>query len=127
MKGHRGSLSAMSVCLLLSVIALVGLVFDGGTSVNEYMRLSDIAENAARRGAQEIVGIRAGEAHIDGREALIASKNYLRSHDVSGSVSVTRESVIVEVEGDVPFQILSIFGLSGRHLRVVRTAGIVAG
>lgn len=127
MKVHRGSLSAMSVCLALSMMALVGLVFDGGAGVNEYMRLSDIAENAARRGAQEIVGIRAGNAHIDSREASIASKNYLRSHGISGSVLITRESVTVEVEGDVKFQILSIIGLSRRHLRVVRTAGIVAG
>ena len=127
MRVHRGSLSAMSVCLVLSVMALVGLVFDGGANVNEYMRLSDIAENAARVGAQEIVGIRAGDAHIDSRKAAIASKNYLRSYGVAGSVSITRESVMVAVEGDVTFQILSIIGLSGRHLRVVRTAGIVAG
>ena len=127
MKSDRGSLSAMSVCLVLSVMALVGLVFDGGASVNEYMRLSDIAENAARMGAQEIIGIRAGDAHIDSRNAAIASKNYLRSYGVSGSVSITRESVMVEIEGDVAFQILNIIGLSGRHLRVVRTAGIVAG
>ncbi|CAB4612537.1 unannotated protein [freshwater metagenome] len=127
MRGHRGSLSAMSVCLVLSVMALVGLVFDGGANVNEYMRLSDIAENAARVGAQEIVGIRAGDAHIDSRKAAIACKNYLRSYGVAGSVSITRESVMVAVEGDVTFQILSIIGLSGRHLRVVRTAGIVAG
>lgn len=127
MNSCRGSLSAMSVCLVLSAMALAGLVFDGGASVNEYMRLSDIAENAARRGAQEIVGIRAGDAHIDRRNAAIASKNYLRTYGISGSVSTTRESVTVEVESDVKFQILSIIGLSRRHLRVVRTAGIVAG
>ena len=127
MKGNRGSLSALTVCLVLSGMALVGLVFDGGASVNEYMKLSDIAENAARAGAQEIVGIRAGDAHIDSRAAVISSEKYLQSYGVVGEVSTTNDSVIVEVDGGVKFQILGIIGLSRHRLHVVRSARIVAG
>lgn len=127
MKDHRGSLSALTVCLILSAMALVGLVFDGGASINQYMRLSDIAENAARVGAQEIIGIRANDAHIDSRAAVIASKKYLQMYGVIGNVSTTNGSVMVEVEGVVKYQVLGIIGLSRRHLQVVRSARIVAG
>lgn len=127
MRDNRGSLSALTVCLILSAMALVGLVFDGGASVNEYMRLSDIAENAARVGAQEIVGIRAGNPHIDSRAAVMASKKYLQIYGVTGNVTTTDDSVMVEVEGVVNYQVLGIIGLSRHHLQVVRSARFVAG
>ena len=127
MKENRGSLSALTVCLVFSAMALIGLVFDGGASINEYMRLSDIAENAARVGAQEIVGIRAGDAHVDSRAAVISSKRYLQAYGVNGKISTTDDSVMVEVEGAVKYQILGIIGLSSQHLRVMRSARIIAG
>lgn len=127
MTRNRGSLSAMTVCLTLSAMALVGLVFDGGASINEYMRLSDVAENAARVGAQEIVGIRAGNAHIDNHAATVASKKYLQAYGVMGEVSTTRDTITVEVNGAVKYQILGIIGLSRHRLRVTRSAQIVEG
>lgn len=108
-------------------MALIGLVLDGGADINEYMRLSDIAENAARAGAQEIVGIRAGNAHIDSHAAEVTSKKYLRTYGVMGEVATTRDTVTVEVNGVVRYQILGIIGLSGRRLRVMRSAQIIAG
>jgi hypothetical protein len=127
MSESRGSLSALMVCLVLAAMTLVGLVFDGGAGINEYMRLSDIAENAARVGAQEVDGIRAGEAHIDVRSAGIASQNYLRIQGVTGTVHATRDSVVVEVFGSTKFQILGLVGLSGRRIHVLRSARLVAG
>lgn len=127
MKKNRGSLSALTVCLVLSMIALVGLVLDGGAGINEYMRLSDIAENAARVGAQEITGVRAGDIRIDRSSAINSSKDYLRLHGVAGSVETTDDSVVVEVWGYARFQILGLVGLSGRQIHVLRTAQLVAG
>ncbi len=127
MNKNRGSLSALLVCLVLAAMTLVGLVFDGGASINEYMRLSDIAENAARVGAQEIEGIRAGDAKIDERSAEIASRNYMRMHRVTGTVEATADSVVVEIFGFTNFQILGLVGLSGRRIHVLRSARLVAG
>jgi Flp pilus assembly protein TadG len=127
MKNQRGSLSALTVCIVLSAMTLVGLVFDGGHSVSEYMRLSDIAENAARAGAQEVTGLRAGELRIDSRAAISVSQSYLHTHGVNGQVETNKDSVSVEVTGVRRFQILGIIGLSSQRLRIIRTASVVSG
>ena len=127
MNNQRGSVSALMVCIVLSALTLVGLVFDAGTSVNEYTRLSDIAENAARAGAQEVTGLRAGDFRIDSRDAVMTSQAYLRSYGVDGRVEVDHDSVSVEVIGSNRFQILGVIGLSSQRLHVVRTAFVVAG
>jgi Flp pilus assembly protein TadG len=126
-KNQRGSLSALTVCVVLSALTLVGLVFDGGTSVSEYTRLSDIAENAARIGAQELTGLRAGELRIDSGAAVSAGQSYLRAHGVLGHVETSNDSVSVEVASARRFQILGIIGLNGQRLRIVRTAFVVSG
>jgi hypothetical protein len=127
MKNQRGSLSALTVCIVLSAMTLVGLVFDGGHSVSEYTRLSDIAENAARVGAQAVTGLRAGELRIDSRTAVSAGQTYLRAHGVNGNIETSNESVSVEVTGARRFQILGIIGLNSQRLRIVRTASVVSG
>jgi Flp pilus assembly protein TadG len=127
MKNQRGSLSALTVCIVLSAMTLVGLVFDGGHSVSEYTRLSDIAENAARAGAQEVIGLRAGDLRIDSRNAVAVGKSYLLAHGVHGQVETTKDSVSIEVIGTRRFQILGIIGLGSQRLRIVRSASIVSG
>jgi Flp pilus assembly protein TadG len=127
MSNQRGSLSALTVCIVLSALTLVGLVFDGGSSVNEYTRLSDIAENAARAGAQEVTGVRAGDLRIDARHAIATSQTYLQSHGVRGRVEITENSVLVEVTGTHRFQILGIIGLNSHRLQITRTAYLVSG
>lgn len=127
MRSSRGSISALTVCLVLSMMTVIGLVLDGGASINEYVRLSDIAENAARAGAQEVSGIRTGDVQIDSQAAEIVGQKYLRFHGVTGTVTTTLDSVVVEVSGETSFQILSLIGLSSRSIHVLRTARLVAG
>lgn len=127
MKYQRGSLSALTVCLVLAAVSLAGLVFDGGTAINEYQRLSDLAENAARAGAQEIVGARAGDLHIDSRAAVTTSRAYLRRFGFEGIITTSADSVTVELESQTHLQILGLFGLQGRHLHVLRSARVVSG
>ena len=127
MSSQRGSVSALTVCIVMSALTLVGLVFDAGSSVNEYTRLSDIAENAARAGAQEVTGLRAGDLRVDSRDAVMTSRAYLRSHGVDGRVDVHQGSVSVEVLGLRRFQILGIIGLGSQRLHIVRTAHMVSG
>jgi hypothetical protein len=124
---ERGSISALTVCIVLTAMALVGLVFDAGNAVNDYTQLSDIAENAARAGVQEVAGLRAGDIRIDSRRAITTSQAYLHSHGVQGRVEVGQDSVSIEVMGIRRFQVLGIVGLQNQRLRIVRTAYIVAG
>jgi hypothetical protein len=127
MKKQRGSLSALTVCIVLSAMTLVGLVFDGGSSVSEYTRLSDIAENAARVAAQQMKGLRAGEMRIDHHTAVSAGQSYLQAHGVRGNVETSHDSVSVEVLDNRRFQILRLIGLESQQLRIIRTASIFSG
>lgn len=127
MKTQRGSLSAITVCLVLAGVSTAGLVFDGGAAINQYQRLSDLAENAARAGAQEIVGVREGNIHIDSRAAGETSRRYLQFFGTAGEVQVSTNSVTVEISAVVTPQILGLFGLHGRRIHVLRTARIVSG
>lgn len=111
----------------MSAVSLAGFVFDGGVAINQYQRLSDLAENAARAGSQEIVGARGGDVHIDSRAALETTRRYLQMFGATGEVQVTANSVTVELSEVAPLQILGIFGLQGRRIHVLRSARIVSG
>jgi Flp pilus assembly protein TadG len=51
---ERGSLSLFAVIFTLVVLMLAGLVYDGGLAVAARQRAADVAESAARAGANAI-------------------------------------------------------------------------
>jgi hypothetical protein len=75
---QRGSFSAFMVIMIVSLVALSGLVFDGGRIIGAYLEMSDDAQNTARIGTQNIVSIRAGEPEIDPAQAHQDMSNYQR-------------------------------------------------
>lgn len=52
--GERGSLSLFAVIFTLVVLMLAGLVYDGGLAIAARQRAADVAESAARAGANAI-------------------------------------------------------------------------
>jgi Flp pilus assembly protein TadG len=52
--GERGSLSVFVVLFAVTVVLLAGLVVDGGMAISKRERAADIAEQAARRVADDI-------------------------------------------------------------------------
>lgn len=123
----RGSVSAMVVCLVATFALLAGLAFDGGRVVNSYVRLSDVAENAARIGAQNIVGIRAGNPRIDSRKATVAMDEFLNGLSLSGRYAFSETSVSVEVTERLAMTALKAIGVLHRRIHVVRVVTIVGG
>lgn len=119
---HRGSISALVVCLVISAIAVLGISYDGGRVVSTYVELSDVAQNAARVGAQHVVGIREGNPRISRSASSFAVENFLRSEDVSGDFDMDSRRVTVRVSAVVPMKILGIIGLHWRTVSVTRSA-----
>lgn len=119
---HRGSISALVVCLVISAIAVLGISYDGGRVVSRYVELSDVAQNAARVGAQHVVGIREGNPRISRSASSSAVKNFLHSEDVSGDFDMDSRRVTVRVSAVVPMKILGIIGLHWRTVSVTRSA-----
>ena len=124
---HRGSLSAMAVCLVPTLYLLAALSIDGGRLVVAHQRASDAAAIAARDGAQEIVGVMEGDPHVDGSGAVARSMRCIRSLGYRGSVRATRESVEVTVIAHVDLPMLSLIGIVRRQVRVTRWADAVVG
>ena len=70
MTRNHGSVTAFVVTVTSSLMLLVGLVHDGGRLVAAHLRVSDVAAAAARAGAQQVVGIRAGRLEVDPAAAV---------------------------------------------------------
>ncbi len=124
---NQGSLSAVMVCLVMATMTLTGLAYDGGRVVSAYMKTSDTAQNAARLGGQQLVGIRSGHPHIDENLATAAMHAYLVARGLTGKFDVQGTKATVEIFQKVPMQILGIIGIGERTIRVVRTVDVVDG
>ena len=123
----QGSISAFIVCLTMSLLLLVGFVYDGGRITSRYAEISDMAENAARIGAQQVVGIRAGKPHIDEEAARRRITTYLQENGVQGRLLIRDGGAVVVISSSVPMHFLSLIGVRERQLRVTRIAQVVKG
>lgn len=124
---NQGSLSAMMVCLVMATMSLAGLAYDGGRVVSMYMEMSDTAQNAARLGGQQLVGIRSGHPRIDEDLATSAMRAYLVVRGLTGKFDVQGVKATVEVSQKVQMRMLGIIGIGDRTIRVIRTVDVVDG
>lgn len=115
MKRERGSVSAFLACLGVGLFAVVGLVVDGGRVLAARRAAIDIAEQAARTGADQLSvdGLRKGVYLVDPASASQAVDAALRAAGMTGTTSVSGDSVTVYVHTMVPATILGIVGLHG--------------
>ena len=126
-RSARGSVSAFVVCLFLGMVALIGLAYDGGRMSSRYGELSDLAANAARIGAQQVTGIRAGDPRIDPDGARTAAARFLARRNLASRIIVQGDRITVTVRTVVPMRILSLLGVRERSIAVSRTVELVAG
>ena len=123
----RGSISALVVCLVMGFVSLAGLAFDGGRAIDTYVEASDVAQNAARLGAQQLVGIRSNRPRIDAQASQRLMQSFVSSHDMNASYVIDGTTAQVTIERQVPMRILGLFGIGNRTVRVTRFADIVDG
>jgi hypothetical protein len=103
---------------------MLGLfMFDSGRYVDTYLRTSGVAENAARIGAQSVVGIRSGDPHVDQRLATNRAMEYLRSEGLAGTVRATGSRIEVTVITDWSPVLVSPLG--DRRIVVRRRASVI--
>lgn len=117
-----GSVTAFVVGIVLTIFTCGALVVDGGKIVRDYLRVADLAENAARSGSQELRSLRSGEPRVDPQRATNAARQYLLRYGVSGDVYVEDGEVIVRITAPVEFGLLKIVGLNRTEVSVTRIA-----
>ena len=117
MRDERGMVTAFVTVFTLAVLFTIGLVLDGGNLLIARREASNVAESAARAGAQALddEALRtSGVYRLDPDEARREALAYLAGVDREGTVNVAGDRVTVTVRIDRRLYILGIAGMSER-------------
>jgi hypothetical protein len=134
--GERGSLSVFMVGFAFMGLGLAGILVDLSSMMNAYLRASDVAEQAARAGADTIDAdyLRdTGEVRItDEATACAEADAIVAAHGDAGLVRLAcglpddqHVTVTVRMSWDTYF--LAAFGVSGGTRDATATAGPLTG
>jgi len=113
-RSERGSVTAFVAGFTVALLAVAGLVADGGFLLAARRQAFDQAEAAARAGAQAIdinALRRHGVVQLDPGQARSDALAYLATTGHQGSVQVTGDTVTVDVTFQRPVTLLGIIGL----------------
>jgi Flp pilus assembly protein TadG len=119
--------SGFAIIMVTAMIAVAGLVLDGGLAVAAKVRAVGVAQAAARAGAQAIdidAYRRSGEVRLNVAQATAAAQDWLARAGATGTVSATPLQVRVEVTASADTQLLSLVGVGS--ITVHATAAAVA-
>ncbi|MHB8244363.1 MAG: hypothetical protein ACYDGN_03260 [Acidimicrobiales bacterium] len=124
---EEGMVTAFVVVFTLALLAMAGLVLDGGLALAAKVHAIDDAQAAARAGAQAIdvpLYRSTGTITLDPAQAVADAQGFLAAAGEHGTVSVAGETVTVNVTITQPTQILSIVGVD--QLTVTGTGSATA-
>jgi len=112
----RGSVTAYLLITTVAIFALAGLVLDGGAALAAHGRAADVAQQAARAGADalDVTSLRSptpAGLTADPAAASTAAGDVLAAAGVTGDVAVNGRSVTVTARVSKPAAILSIVGI----------------
>lgn len=125
-RDEQGSVTPFVVIVVVALLAVSGLVIDGGCALGEKRKAMNVAEQAARVGSDALNegALRDGMVRVDPGGAVVEAERYLRSVGAKGTVEVDGDEVRVTVTGRSETAILSAVGV--RSLRVEATATAVS-
>ncbi len=112
--------------VLVALIVVAGLVFDGGAIIAGHREADAEAEGAARAGAEAVAATERSSAAVtlDPVAARQAAERYLSAYGHGSHVTVAGDRVTVTVTFTEKMQILTIVGL--RSKAVTGTASATA-
>ena len=109
-------MTAFLVGLAASLLALAGLVLDGGLALATKVQAAGAAEAAARAGAQaiDLAAYRSdNRLQLEPAEARQKARAHLSAAGVDGEVTVYGNTVTVVVTTSQRTQLLELVGISG--------------
>lgn len=118
-------MTGFAVIMVIAVLALAGLVLDGGLAVAAKADAFADAQSAARAGAQrlDLALYRAtGQVSLDPIAAATAARAWLASAGVTGTVTATPEQVRVEAIQVADTQLLALVGVDSITVHATATA-----
>ncbi|MBR7827836.1 hypothetical protein KDK95_16065 [Actinospica sp. MGRD01-02] len=111
--------------MVVALLVLAGLVFDGGRALAARVTALDDAQEAARTGAQQIdlATFRAtGAAILNNAAAVTAAENYLAANGETGTATVNGDTVTVTATRTQTTEILSMIGIGSFTENATATA-----
>jgi hypothetical protein len=122
-----GQVTAFVVVMTAALLLAVGLVCDGGAALGARLHAADLAQEAARAGAQEIdlAAYRGtGQLRLDPARAQTAARDYLTRAGWAGAVTVhaAGATVTVTLRGAQPTRLLRLAGLTSLAVTGTGTA-----
>jgi Flp pilus assembly protein TadG len=142
-EAERGSLTLMLAAMFVMLLALAGIVVDGGAKLAAAENASSAAQEAARAGAgmvNETTAYENGSFVVDRGQAIQAAHQYLAASGYHGTVTtapgtacpaaVARAACIsiqVTVHITQHTKILSLIGIDWMHVNGTATAALVSG
>ena len=112
---ERGTATVFVVGFMLALLVVAGLVIDGGDVLAARRDAANVAESAARAGAQALdIGAArtSGGTQLDASAAVARAENYLTQTGYDGSASVHGNEVLVEVTIRRHMFLLGLAGLT---------------
>ncbi len=111
--GERGQVTAFLAVFVVALLAVAGLVIDGGYTLAAKRRAMNEAEGAARAAAQAVTpgSLRQGEPVLDPAKATLLAQNYLAKTGHTGTIAIDGQRVSVSVSFAQPMLVLGLGGL----------------
>ena len=126
-----GSLTLMLAALMVALLALAGLVIDGGRKLNQSASAYAIAQEAARAGAGMVdrsAAYRSGTFQVDQAQALAAARAYLAGAGYAGTVTADgTQRILVTVTVTRHTLVLSLIGIDTMTSSGSAVASLVSG
>jgi hypothetical protein len=129
-RGDEGTVTAFVVCFTVALIAVAGLVVDGGSILAARQHAFEDADAAARAGAQAIDegALRDGQPiTLDPTRAQQLAQEQLAASGERGTVTVSGDDVTVVITRTQPLSILGFIGVSSVTIHASGTAHAVRG
>jgi hypothetical protein len=110
---ERGQVTAFLAVFVVALLAVAGLVIDGGYTLAAKRRAMNEAEGAARAAAQAVTAgsLRQGEPVLDSAKATLAAQNYLAKTGHTGTIAIDGQGVSVSVSFAQPMLVLGLGGV----------------
>lgn len=126
---ERGTITLMLLVMFVALLALAGIVIDGGAKLDQAENANAIAQEAARAGAgmvNQASALATGSFTVDQAQALAAAQQYLAGLGVQGTaVADGPDAIRVTVTVTAPTHVLSIIGIDTMRSTGSATATLV--
>ena len=113
LRGDRGSAIGFGLLAVFLAVLFAGVVLDGGTAMATRVQALDIAQQAARAGANQLdlAALRErGQTILDPAAAQNAATAFLAQAGITGTVVATLTEVTVTVTRSQPTTLLQLIG-----------------